>query len=515
MSIQGFLSDRSLINKTNTFVNLETLNLPCGFLDRDTIEFFNQPIELGDLRQSRLAIQYREEVVSEIDDVFFASDMLTSIYTQGITHLTLYPSETVTLAQYTALDFLEFINDVLPSGYVSISNTRELKFTTDYVKVTGDDLLALNSMNALEQQRIFNVMEYLAYGTISSDTISDINSELVNNPTEYLGYVANSISFSNDRSVVYIYGDINIHRLAPQYFTFKFIVGNYTIQFKVWFNKAVFKTAYPESTIINIIPPFDLNVLLNPSSLSDPINSAILSKKWSDALMKPEIGDHDQTGMYLFETRYIYNGTTYQTVFSLIYRGREPDSLEARNHISEYLLNSGVGTRALWELLLPDIFYDSSFALIPIFGNSKRLTNSDIYPSIIDASSILEQINTVAGLLPRAPESRRELMTSAYDKYFIGITPSDINEQESLLAIHPTYRDFTTTDTGYAEMTADTREWSVKLNQALAVASGESNLLSFAIVESGGLNFVNFVYKQVNYLVLTKASYFELFPVTE
>lgn len=515
MSIQGFLSDRSLINDSSVFINLETLNLPCGFLDRDTIEFFNQPIEINDVRSSRLPIVYREEAISIVDDNLIFENILTSIYQQGITHISLYPSETITIAQYTELDHLEFANDIIPTEAVSISSSREIKFTTDHTKIVGDDLTALSSMNSAERQRIFNVIEYLTYATISTDTISDINTALINDPGKYLGYVANSTVLSNDRSIVLIYGGINIHRSVPQYFSFKFIIGNFIVEFKIWFNKSLFKADYPESTIINIIPPLDLNVLLNPSSLIDPINSAILSKKWSDILMQPEIGDRDQSGMYLFETRFLYNGTTYNAVFSLIYRGREPDSLEARNYIAEYLLNSGVGTQALWELILPDIFFHSAFALIPFWGYSVTLTNTDIYPSIIDASDILTKINTVADLLPRATDDRRELMTAAYDKFFIGITPSDVNESSSLLAIHPTYRDFSTTDTGYAEMTASTREWSIKLNQALAVAAGETNLLSFAKVESGGMKFVNFVYEKVSYLILTKESYFEVFPLTE
>lgn len=507
MSITGFLSDRSLINDSSVFVNLESLNLPCGYLDRDTVEYFVQPTEINDVRTSRLPILYRPEVITTLSDTLFLEDILTNVYQQGISHLTLYPNETVTMAQYQELDAFEFLLDILPTDPTAISNTKQVNFTFDFAKLTGDDLTAVNSMNAMEQQRIFNVIEYITYGTISSDNISDINTELVSNPTKYLGYVANSVNISTARSVVMIYGGLNVHRLAPQYFTFKFIIGNFNIEFKIWFNKTKFKSEYTESTIINVIPPLDLNALLNPSSLSDPINSAILSKKWSDTLLQPEITNRDQTGMYLFETRYIYNGTTYQAVFSLIYRGRCPDSLEARNYISNYLLNCGIGTKALWETLLPDVFYNSAFLLIPFTNNRTTLTNADIYPSIIKANDILDKINSVTALIERATDPYREIMTAAYDKYFIGIAPADINESSSLLALHPTYRDFSTTDTGFAEMAAKTREWSVKLNQALSVAAGESNILSFAIVEINGLEFVNFVYDYVSYLVMTKSAF--------
>jgi hypothetical protein len=515
MSIQGFLSDRSLIDSASRFVNLEKLAIPCGYLDRDTIEFFIQPTELGDLRASRLPILFRQEAIAEIDDTLIFLDTITNVYQKGLAHLLIEPSETVTLAQYPDLDNLDFINDSLPEGYVSISNTREIKFTLDYAKLSDDEKSALETISSLEQQRVFNVIEYLSYGTIASDSLSDINSVLVNDPTNFLGYVTNSIKVSSAKSVVMVYGGVNIHRLVPGYFSFKFIINSVVVEFKIWFNKSLFKSEYPESTIINIVPPLDLQTLLNPSGLTDPINSAILSKKWSDSLLQPELTNRDQTGMYLFETRYIYNGNTYMAVFSLIYRGRCPDSLEARNAIAEYLLNSGVGSRAIWEIILPDIFYHSAFLLIPFYDNITKLTNADIYPSIIKGTDLIEKINTVTELIARATDPYREIMTAAYEKYFVGVAPADTNLYSSLLTIHPTYRDFSTTDNGWSEMTSNTREWSVKLNQALSVAAGETNILTFAKIESGGLNWVNFVYDHVSYLVLDINSYLELFTTEE
>ena len=510
MSLHGFLSDKSLIDSTRRLVNLEKIVLPCGYLDRDTIEFFVEPIELNDLRDERLTIEYRSESGMVAPDQLIIDNVVQTVLQQGISHIASFPNETVTVAQYKDLDYLEFVNDVLPTEPIAIPITREMKLTIDYTKLTAEEQELINSMTPEEQQNLFNITEYLTYGTISTDSQSDINVELSSNP-EYLGYKINSVKLSSDHVVIYLYGGVNIHRFTPTSIEFQFIIGDKSVDVKIWISKEAFKSEYPNTTIINVVPPMDLQTMLDPSGLSNPISSAILSKSWTDMILQPEIVSRDQSGMHLFDTRYIYNGETYTVTFGLIYRGRVPDAMESRIFIAEYLLNSGIGTRGLWEIILPDIFYHSAFALIPFRSNRTKLINADIYPSIIKATDLLDKINTVISRIPRASDPYRELMTAAYDKYFIGVAPADVNESSSLLAIHPTYRDFSTTDAGFSEMTAETREFAIRLNQALSVADGESNILTVNKVMIGGLIWVNFVYQYASFNILTKESYFSIF----
>lgn len=513
MSINGFLSDRSLIDSSRSTVNLETLNLPCGYLDRKTIEYFVAPLEVVDLRPARLSLSYRQEtgVVAEPDkDVLY--NTLSSVYQYGAAHIITEPSETVTSAEYYGLDYLEFGNDVLPSGPIAINVAREMLFTLDNSALTPDEVAAFHNITLAEQEHLFNIIEYLVYGTIVNDKIPDIDSTLISD-SKYLGYVASSVVLSSAHSPVFIYGGVNVHRAVPNSIQFVFVVGGHTLTIKLWFNKNAFLTEYPITTILTVVSPLDLTILLNPSSLADPIDSAIMSQNWSDAILQPELTATEQTGMYLFTTRYVYNTKNYQMVFSLIYRGKVPDSMQARNYIADYLLNSGVGTRALWEIILPDIFYHSAFALVPFYDNITVLTNSDIYPSIINLLPLVNKLNSIVAVLPRAINPGRELMSAAYEKFFIGVAPSDVNENNSLLALHPTYQSFSTTDVGFTDMTSSDREWAIKLNQALSVAVGETNILTFNKVEFGGLTWINFVLDYVSYLILTKESYKKHFNI--
>lgn len=513
MPIQGFLSDQSLIDKSRSLINFETLNIPCGFLDRDTIEYFVEPLEISDLRAERLLINYRAESQLGAPDRILAEHTLTDILAAGEQHIREVPAETVTLAQYTVLNSLAFENDVLPTEPVRISSNREIKLTVDATKLSDEERTALQSLTADKQRYLFNIIEYVTYATISTDELADINVALALNSTLYQGYVANTIKRTK-QTAVKVFGGVNLHRFVPNFFEFDFIADTAIITIRIWVNKADFRINYPYTTIINIVPPLPLEKLLNPTTLEiDPVNVAIDSKDWSDDIIRPELTNRDQSGMYIFETRYVFQGKTYMINFSLIYRGRQPDSMEARNYIADYLLNSGVGTRGLWELLVPDIFYRSAFVLVPFYDDITIQTNNDIYPSIANISEALDKLNSIIGNIPRANDPTREIISVAYDKFFLGVAPADVNEENSLLALHPTYRDFSTTDAGWIEMNQVDREWSIRLNQAISIATGQVNLSTFSKIKfgSGDLEWVNFVYNYVSYSVLTLNSYKKYF----
>ena len=513
MSIQGFLIDKALISDSQFLVNTELLTITCGRLDRETKEYFTQPLELTDLRANRLDIEYRSEALASVDLEAMLASTETELVNVGLVHLSSNPDDTVTVAQYTQLNPDEFTNDVLPTDAAHVSSNRKMIVTIDATKLVGDDYTALHSISANEKTNLYNIIEYMTYGTVSTDSVADIDSFLIGN-SDFQGYVSSSVVINPRHDVVFLHGGINIHRYAPVSFAFRFIIGTYTVSISLWFNTSEFAMNYPLSTIIDVVPPLPLATLINPVNLSDPISSAILSKFGVDYHIDPDMDTVNQSGMSVFRTRYIWQGKTYQVTFSVTYRGRTPNSMELREAVVAYLTNSGVGTVALWEVLLPDVFYKSSFVLIPFYDNVTVLTNADVYPSIINMTPLVGKIDQILSHIERATDPYREIMTAAYAKYFIGVAPADVNESSSLLTLHPTYQDASTTDAGFSEMTSNDREWSVKLNQALSIADGGENILTFSTLTLGNGTWINFVYNSANYLVLTHESYNTIFDVT-
>lgn len=506
MALYGFLSDRSLIDPTKRMINLETLELRCGYLDREMIEHFVEPLEIVDHRPSRLAIQYRPEsfTVSNLD--LYLNDTLLDVLPEGSDHVASNPLDTVTVAQYEELDNYsgECTNANIPVDPVSIERCLEFKLTFDSAKLTAGEQAALTNASDAEINRLMNVIEYLAYGTITSDTLPDINAVLVG--TNYTGYVPNSISLTN-RSLVFLYSGINICRLVPRVFRFKFILGVTQYEFSIYLDRVEFRKNYPLTTITNIIPPLSLPALLDPTIIADPLDLAINVNTTSNAILVREITDNDQSGMVEYKTRHIFNNQTHIVTFNLVYRGKTPDNLLIRRTLAEYLINSGIGTKALWEVRLPDLFIVNTFFFIPFWDEITALTNTDIFPSIAKVDRITARLDHFIQGLDDIDRASYELMTVAYDKMFIGVVSELTNEIRSLVSVHPTYRDFSTTDIGFAEMSIADREWSVLFNHILSIAAGEINSTVYSNVDIAGLTFTELVRNGNAYHVLTRNSY--------
>jgi len=504
MAIHLFLSDKVFFDPAVTFVNLEDLNLSVGFLDRVLIEHFVKPTELIDTRNTRLAITYRAETIPD-HDIVLLEHTITDVHAQGLAHVQLNNDETVTIAMYPGSELVLMNGEIMPVGPTTLPRTYAQWVTLDSSKISVSEESTLEGLSQTERDNLFNIVEFLTYGLISLDTQVSINTALLSSPS-FTGYLASSIVIPMEFTLIYI-PELNIHRLTPRKVVFKYVAGGTVLDIVLWFDRDKFRTEYPHSTVLRIVPPFALASLIDPDSMINPIEATALSRATSAAVMAPEISLRDQTGMYTFYTRYVYNNVSYTLGFDLIFRGRTPDGLECRNLLVDYLLSSGVGTLALWELRFPDLFVKSTFFIVPFYDNISTIQNTDIYPSVLDMNEYIAKFNLVTSAIPRKKTNQFEMITIAWDRIFCGVCVDEINEIFSLVDAHPTYRDFSATDVGFTEMSAVDRDWSTKFNQAIAKAAGESNSISAGIITVGGREWVNLVVDQKAYNIITKLSY--------
>jgi len=504
MAIHLFLSDKVFFDPALTFINREDINLSVGFLDRVLIEHFVEPTELIDTRDTRLAITYRAESIPD-QAIVILEHTITDVHEQGLAHVRLNNNETVTIAMYPGSELVLLNSETMPVGPTILPREYSQWVTLDRSKISASEEYILSNLSQTERDNLFNIIEFLTYGLTSLDTQVSINADLLSSPS-FTGYLASSIVAPSEFTVIYI-PELNIHRLTLRKITFKYVAGGATLDIDLWFDRDKFRTEYPHSTVLRIIPPFTLTALINPDLIIDPIEAMALSRAASAAEMAPEIRLRDQTGMYTFFTRYVYNNISYTLAFDLIFRGRTPDDLECRNLLVDYLMSSGVGTLALWELRFPDLFVKSTFFIVPFYDNLSTIQNTDIYPSVLDMNEYTTKFNLVTSAIPRKKANQFEIITVAWDRIFCGVCVDSINEIFSLVDAHPTYRDFSATDVGFTEISAADRDWSTKLNQAIAKAAGESNSISAGLVTVGGREWINLVVDQKAYNIITKLSY--------
>lgn len=504
MSLYGFFSDRSLIDPTKRIVNLETLGLRCGFLSREMIEYFVEPLELNDRRQDRLTITYRPELGDAPADYAIALSTITDVLVVGAAHIATNPDETATMVEYANSNG-SGLDEILPTGPMTIPRYDDIKLTFDATKLTPTEQSALSHMTDSDMRNLFNIVELFTYGTIRNDNSSDVNAMLLSDAA-FNNYIAGSVRGIADHTLVYLYGGVNISRFVPKSFTFKYAINGQILEFVIWVDIEAFRAHYPLTTILSVIPPLDLPTLKDPSGLNDPFDSVIISKHVGEGKINADLISNDIHGFATFYTRYIYRTKTYMFGFEILYRGRTPNQLEMRQAIAEYLLNSGVATRAIWEKIFPDIFVENFWYFIPLWDQITELTNVDIYPSIIDYRRMGTIFDKMSSALPIFANDY-SVMTTAYDRIFIGVGVGTINIIKSLLEVHPTYRDFSTTDVGFIEMNSEDKGWSIAFNQALAVSAGEVNDGTFSVITIGGKDYITFIRNRNAYLIMTKASY--------
>lgn len=505
MSLYSFFSDRCFIDPADRTINLEQLDIPAGYLDREMIEHFVEPLELLDVRPDRLVIEYRPSTYQPVDNSVLIEDVLYNIIPAGQARLALFPSNTVTIAQYSELDYTEFETEVLPVNPVAISRLP-VNFTFDATKLTADEALAISTLTDIEIGYMFNISEYLLYGTIPGDTLDQIESVLLAD-TQYTNYVPTTVRISQLHTAVEIFGEVNVHRFAPQWISFDYMKGGTTLSFTIWLDRNAFVINYPLYTIQTITPPLSLSTLLDPSTLSDPLEAAALSRDQVSEVLVPEILRDDQLGMN-FTTRYIWNNNTYHLSFTIAYRGKALSPLEARIAIRDYLIASGTGTEALWGIRFPDIFLKNSKWIIPLFDRTTVTPISTIYPSVNSLSDMADKLAHFASIIDISVVADTELLTCAYANFFVGCLNSNTDEHPTFYSIHPTYSDVSTTDTGFDEMSEPTKQLSLILNNVLAIADGEINSTSYSEISLYGMAWLMIVHDGSAYFVLRKSSFF-------
>ena len=505
MSMYSFFADTSFIDPTDFTVNLEQLDIPGGFLDREMIEYFVEPIRLVDTRADRLIIDFRPSSYQPLDATILIEDALGNITSAGEARMSLYPADIVTVAQYTELDYTMFESETMPTNPVAIDTPNSLTITMDATKLTTSEKIAFESLDTTDIARIYNISEYLFYGTIPSDILDQIDTVLLNDP-QFSNYVATTVRMSELHVAVGIFGGIDIHRFAPNWIEFSYNKGGEILTFTIWLGRNAFVIGYPLFTVQDIIPPLALSILVDPSSITDPIEAAALSRAQIDDIAVPRILVDDQTSM-AFTTRYIWNGTTHYLSFTILYRGRPLSPMEARIAIKDYLIASGVTTEVLWGVRFPDIFIDNTKWIIPIFDNTTNLLTGSIYPSTSKLQDVIDRLTYLGGLIDIAVPDTQEIITAAYANFLIGVFSSDTDVITSFYEMHPTYTDASTTDISFSEMEQITQDMSQILNNILAIADGQINNTSYSTVDLYGMQWTMAIISGSSYLILNKSSY--------
>ena len=373
------------------------------------------------------------------------------------------------------------------------------------------DTEMLSKMTDQESQLLFNVLERIYYQQEYTD--SDLEVQL--SGATYTGYVPGSLNHATEvgnATATNIDGVTKVVEFRDWY-SFEFNYGNIHLIIHAWIKKEAFAKNYPYTTITAVVPPYEPDILINPAVLLASANLNVLTNSANFVFNQSdiEVATRDQNGIYVYVTKYIVDSSrTYQLPFALAYCGpNEPSGLECRDAIKDYLKSNTDITDEELDVLFPELYVNSRFYIVPLWDVYSQTSEAEIYNSIWSANTLMGKAEKIfENQEAKFLNEHLEFMTNAQNKMMLMTLPDPLNQDNfSILALHPTYQDYSSQVPGFKYMTAATQEFASTLNRCLAVLTGSSTSNEFTAVKDGVFNYLTFTSGIAEYYVMDRTSY--------
>lgn len=446
--IYGYIEDRALWRTSASLLMRETdINQNAGYFDSDIKNYYVDPIAITDNRTERLTI--------------FANPLKDKIK-------------------------LWFDND----------------------KIVLDEP-ALNLTGA-QWQNIFNIIEYTIY-TYGVD-LGDLETYITTNPDVFGTYNPNSLIISNSTTDVtcLLNTDVEVASSIRRFLQFEYINGAETVIIKLWIDTNLFSIEYPLYTITKVVLPCSPASLVNVTT-ANTINTIISSFNNSSVSVDEVVTQQDNSGVYIFNTTYMNSNLTgsYQMPFMVFYKGHQPSTIAMRITIRETLEAIPDIDPSVWPIMFPDLYTEARIYIIPKWDNYTTLPLRTIYPSITPINTIVDTIQLILpGLQPSFIDDYACVLTcDSSTMMLIAIPDPDNDPLDSLHTLHPTYTDVDATNTNFDFQEIHTRDFNIKLCNALSTLLGGTSTSSFTTIEEDGKRYLVFISNLMEYCILYRDSF--------
>jgi hypothetical protein len=293
------------------------------------------------------------------------------------------------------------------------------------------------------------------------------------------------------------------------------------LTFKIWFADSAFRVEYDDFEH-DVIPPIEvINDLQRPwSEIADLIitdtNSMLLSANEitktspSTALVPVKVEWVDR----------VTGNSVFMTWLVMVYGpgGNNPVSWNAA--LKKYILDNSDYTEAEWYDVLPELFKPTEFIIIPQWDQysvSEEFAVNGIYRPTTRFKDMVDQTKKFSYRYEE--EHIREYLTHSAHLYkslgFLAIG-NDGNRDAvySLDEKFPEYNLVSSTSLDFNRLSKRTQDWMLLIHRMLIVAE---SMVDETILEDDlfrlrrmGVKFLVASYEQVNYLIVTKESYYDL-----
>lgn len=370
-------------------------------------------------------------------------------------------------------------------------------------------------ISSIQYEKIFNILE--ACTLYQNMSINTLDTVLVQDPAFKDIYVPGTVILSSTRTNCFVQTTEQISISVPKQFQFTVSIvvsgETYDITFKVYLDRNIFKSDYPYTTITKVVPPFDPAYFFGGVVYTNIYDAVINSQEFANRRIDEAIGEFDQTGSYLFKTKYVPDTNVYYNIpFQIFHKGpKRPTTAMCRQAIKEYLLGLNMANEQTVKRLFPELFIECLFYIIPFWGMLTNRPDRVIYTAITDKLSVMwDIVNKFIPMTYTEFMTKGSMLLNGQNDMFSFVYPDALNTDPSTIReVFPTFTAHSSQEAEYEYMDTADKAFASLLNKCFAVLDNKATSTQFIEVIIEGRKYLTFSSGKAEIYILTKDSYLE------
>lgn len=357
--------------------------------------------------------------------------------------------------------------------------------------------------------------------TLVSNTVQYCNSHTGSfSSLSFVNYIR---TMFNTQLATFEHGDLHTaaQNSYPEWISWKTVSGN---EFQFWLRSAAFENQYTYYEIVVKPPITPLESFFNwYSTVVAALNAKTIST-FMEELDEARSG-YPATFTKILEFKFYNTANPIQYTNSrwgiLVY-GRNGDNIDSiKDAVIDYLEANSDHLPNEWQLILPEVYQRTEFLVYPrwdIFAIHNTTELSSIYRTIQNATDSINFLRTnhPEDIADSFLVNKTEVLPLTYKGVSCVSIPGQTNDVsiDSLVKIYPDYIPIPTSHIDFVRMTVNTREWILKLLEAVQIAETTTEfstvLNPFRRIRRNNQTFIAFLYGNINYLVAAKLNNLEV-----
>lgn len=289
------------------------------------------------------------------------------------------------------------------------------------------------------------------------------------------------------------------------------------VHVKIWFHDESFRTGFGMYDLGFLLPAERLDDLHKSKAEVQALLALNTAARFAEQL-RNLVGRNPQTFVRPLEYEWIDKtdrNAKLPTTWWAVAWGLAADNPDLiREQLIDYILDKSVHPRSEWEKILPDLFVNTEFIIVPQWDRysiPNKTTQAGLYSPTISQGMIDDLMFKAAPLYPTTHVKQYgQATTHPYRSLAFAVCGGNRNRDEvyNFYSKFPNYISVPSSSVEISRTDDRTREWMTLFNEALILAERITEFSDvpsqYARLRRGGVVYLAFSYEKIQYLIATK-----------